>query len=96
MPLFRRRLPIAVPFVMVLWTPIGMFFLALSPGIVIGTALLQLHETWEGVDDQSFSWDRRIISLSCSKGTVSLGEVVLVVLARRYASNECAAKGVTN
>ena len=56
---FRRRLSIAVTFVMVLWTSADMFFLALWPGMVVGAALFQLHETWKRVDDQSFSWDRQ-------------------------------------
>ena len=45
---FRAHLSIAVTFFMVLWTSVNMFFLALSPGMVVGTALLELHETWKG------------------------------------------------
>ena len=43
---FRRRLSKTVTFVMVLWTSADV--LALSPGMVVGTAGLQLHETWKG------------------------------------------------
>ena len=41
----RRRLSIALTFFMVFWTSVDMFFLALPPGVVVGTAFLQLHET---------------------------------------------------
>ena len=42
---FRRRLSTAVTFAMVVWTSTDV--LALSPGMVVGTAVLQLHETWK-------------------------------------------------
>ena len=45
---FRRRLFISVTFVILLWTSVHAFFLALSPGMVAGTTLLELHEIWKG------------------------------------------------
>ena len=44
----RGRLSTAVTFVMVLWTSVHMFFIALPAGMVVGTALLQLHEACNG------------------------------------------------